>query len=69
MLQDDDVLHEILDVIHLVRRDDDCRALPYVEIEQGIPERTPHHGIHAQLNLVQEQDWAVARQGEDSVER
>jgi len=69
LLQHDDVLHKILNVINLVRRDNDCGAIPHVEIEQSVPERSPHHCIHTQLNLVQKQDWAVARQSEDCIER
>jgi hypothetical protein len=68
VLQDDDVLHKVLNVINLVRRDNDGRALPYVEVEQGLPEYASNHGIHAQLDLIQEQDGTVARQGEDGVE-
>ena len=64
----DDVLDKVLNIINLVRGDDDRGAFVYVETEQGVPERAPHHSIHTQLDLIQEQDWAVACQGEDRVE-
>ena len=68
MLQHDDVLDKVLNIINLVRGDDDRGAFVYVETEQGVPERAPHHSIHTQLDLIREQDWAVACQGEDRVE-
>ena len=56
MLQHDDVLDKVLNIINLVRGDDDRGAFVYVETEQGVPERAPHHSIHNQLDLIQEQD-------------
>ena len=68
-VQDDDILEQVLDLIDLVGGDDDGGPLAQIQRQQLVPEAAPHHDVHAQVDLIQQQDGAVAGQGEDGIQR